>query len=248
MPKNTDTETKSPEREAAELAKLGAETAKIHLENQAAEIDLRKAIAEANQAQNEAIVSGIIRVERERIEELTKVQDHYVFHHYFDGPVNIKSVYGALNTLNAWDRLYPESPWTIHINSPGGDAVAGMQLFDTITRYSSRGGGSHEITMIVEGYAASMAGILLQAADVRKVGAQSYLMIHEISAGTGGKIGDIKDDVKWYQMMCDRIAALFVSRSGGLISLEDFKKGWERHDWWLDSDESLRLGFVDAID
>ena len=68
-----------------------------------------------------------------------------------------------------------------------------------------------------------------------------------IPAGTGGKIGEIKDEVKWYEKVCARIVDIFVERSEGGITEEDFKKGWERADWWLDSKESLARGFVDEI-
>jgi ATP-dependent protease ClpP protease subunit len=86
----------------------------------------------------------------------------------------------------------------------------------------------------------------LQTGDTRWIGAQSYLMIHEISAGTGGKIGDMKDDVDFYDRICDRVVDIFVSRSGK-ITKAAFKKKWQRTDWRLLADESLKLGFVDEI-
>lgn len=245
----TETTTKSPALEAAEIAKLNAEVAAL-----AAETAKDQAIA--LKEQRNADISAITLKERERVEELTAVQDHYQLHHTFDGPVNTASVYGLLNTMSAWDRLHPESAWTIDINSPGGSAIAGMHLFDQIVAYSKRGKGSHHITITVRGMAASMAGILLQAADKRRIGPEAFLMIHEISAGTGGKIGEIKDDVKWYERMCERVASIFVKRATEAakendnikgISAAAFKKSWERTDWWIDSEEALKLGFVDEI-
>lgn len=240
---------KSPALEAAEIAKLEAEAASLKVEavkNQAI------ALKESHQA----AISGITLEERRRVEQLTLVQDHYVFHHAFDGVVGEASVYGCLNTMHAWHRLYPGSDWSITINSPGGSVIHGMHLFDQIVAYSKRGGGEHKITITVRGYAASMAGILLQAADVRRIGPESFLMIHEISSVTGGKIGDMKDDMKWYEKVCERIVDVFVKRAKEAaennpvvkgITPAVFKKGWERTDWWIDSEESLRLGFVDEI-
>lgn len=251
----TETTTKSPALEAAEIAKLNAEVAALQAE-------AAKDTAIALKEQRNADISAITLKERERVEELTGVQDHYQFHHTFDGPVGSNSVYGLLNTMSAWHRLYPESSWTIDINSPGGSVIAGMHLFDQIVAYSIRGGGTHHITMTVRGYAASMAGILLQAADTRRIGPESYLMIHEISAGSGGKIGEIKDDVKWYEKVCQRIVDIFVERSAKAAAADKvaeapkgikgitsaaFKKGWTRIDWWIDSAEALKLGFVDEI-
>lgn len=255
---------KSPEREAAELRKLeleinklGIETNSLLIDQQLKQEELREKAAKADLARHDADYRQISLAEKRRAEELMKIQDHYMFHHFFDGPVNEKSVYGCLNTMNAWHRQHPDSAWEITINSPGGSVIDGMHLFDQLVTYSKRGGGNHEITITVRGYAASMGGILLQAADIRRIGRESYLMIHEISAGAGGKIGEIKDDVKWYEKVCERIVDIFVTRAAEAkannpdkikgITAATFKKSWERHDWWLDSDDALKHGFVDAI-
>ena len=263
MSDTTTTEIKSPEREAMELEKMEVEIAGLKIDQALKVLDqdikaaeLREKLAKALEAEHDATYRGIVVAEKSRSEELLKIQDHFVFHHLFDEPVDRKSVFACLNTMNMWHRQYPESDWHIEMNSPGGSVIAGMHLFDQITAYSKRGGGNHKITMTVRGYAASMAGILLQAADVRRIGPEAFLMIHEISAGTGGKIGEIKDDVKWYEKLCERVVDIFVNRSQEAakdnpaikgITKAAFKKSWERIDWWVDSAESLRLGFVDEI-
>lgn len=256
-------------KEDAEIQKLVAEAKAAEaavnssvLEQAKLKEEARKVAAEADQATFDAAIRKITLAERSRMEDLAVVQDHYVHHHFFDGYVGEKSVFGCLNTLAAWHRTEPNCDMDITINSPGGSVIDGMHLFDQITAYSLRGGGTHKVTITVRGYAASMAGILLQAADVRLIGPESYLMIHEISAGTGGKIGEIKDDVKWYQKLCDRVVDIFVARASdaarvdalrdeplGVVGIdkEEFGKRWERHDWWLDSKEALELGFVDGI-
>jgi len=237
----------SPEHEAALIAKLRAEEEELKSQQELRKAEIAKVLAEAKREEHEAAVAAISRKERERIEELTAVADHYVFHHNFDGPVGSNSVAVALQTINAWHRLHPDSKWTITMNSPGGSVIEGMHLFDALTAYSKRGGGTHEITMVVRGYALSMAAILLQAVDKRVIGPESYLLIHEVSAAAMGKIGEMKDDMKWYEKICERISTIFVQRSNGKISKTKFKSNWTRKDWWLSSDEALALGFVDEI-
>lgn len=237
----------SPAHEEALIAKLAAETEELKRQATLRDAEIRGVLAEAVKEEHQAEIAAIQLRERQRLDELTSVSDHYWFHHFFDGSVSEKTVYSCLNTLNAWHRLHPESAWDITINSPGGSVIDGMHLFDALTAFSRRGGGTHHITMTVRGYAASMGAILLQAVDRRVVGPESYLLVHEISAGASGKIGELKDDIKWYDRICDRVANIFVQRSGGKISAAAFKRNWARKDWWLDSDEALKLGFVDAI-
>jgi ATP-dependent protease ClpP protease subunit len=237
----------SPAHEKALIAKLKAEEAELKYQQELRKAEIAKTLAEAQREEHEAAMAGIARKERQRIEDLTAVSDHFVFHHTFDGAVGANSVKICLQTMDAWHRQHENSEWTITMNSPGGSVTEGMHLFDALTAYSKRGGGTHQITMIVRGYAASMAAILLQAVDKRVIGPESYLLIHEISAAAIGKVGEMKDDMKWYEKICDRIATIFVQRSGGKISKGKFKANWTRKDWWLSSDEALALGFVDEV-
>jgi ATP-dependent protease ClpP protease subunit len=134
-----------------------------------------------------------------------------------------------------------------------------MHLFDQIVAYSKRPWdtsdkprGQHPTTMTVRGYAASMGGILLQAADHRIIGPESYLMIHEVATYFRGKVGDMEDEIEFLRMVSDRVAESFLRRAkylkgGDAMSKEDFYKLWKKTDKWLSSEQSLDHGFVDEI-
>ena len=61
-----------------------------------------------------------------------------------------------------------------------------------------------------------MAGILLQAGDIRIMGAESWLMIHEISFGASGKIGEIEDTVEWVKKIQERVVKIFAVDRGAV--------------------------------
>jgi ATP-dependent Clp endopeptidase proteolytic subunit ClpP len=168
-------------------------------------------------------------------------EEHRVYQ--FRGTVDRDSVSRCITALSRWHRIDPECAIEIVFNSPGGSVIDGMALFDYLIQL----GKTHTVTTVCRGMAASMAGILLQAGTHRVIGAESYLMIHELSAITGGKVGEIEDSVKFYKTICDRVVDIFVKRSGGKCSKALFVKSWSRQDWWLTSAEALRLGFVDEI-
>lgn len=149
--------------------------------------------------------------------------------------------------LDTWHRLDPEAPWTIIMNSPGGSVIDGMALFDHLSAHSLRGGGTHELTIVVRGFAASMGGILLQAADKRICGPESVILIHKISTITGGSLDDIEDEVEFLRMLTKRVEQIFISRAGGKLDIRTLRKNWQRKDWWIDSDRALALGVVDEI-
>jgi ATP-dependent Clp endopeptidase proteolytic subunit ClpP len=229
-----------------ELVKIAAEADKAIAEAETARALSRLHIANAREAEAQA-EKHEIELTAAREKELSRQHSDYHKRLYqFSGTVERASVNACMSQLREWDRLDPSCDIEVIFNSPGGSVIDGMALFDLLVRLSLRGGGSHKVTIGAQGYAASMAGILLQAGDVRWIGAQSYLMIHEISAGASGKIGEITDAVKFYDAICARVVDIFVERSGK-ISKAKFIAGWLRTDWWLMSDAALKLGFVDEV-
>ena len=218
---------RSEHLDAAEAEKFRAEAAKAAAES---EIAMHSATIRRLEAE---------KAERQRAEELAGDKYHHVYR--FHGEVNSNSVKGCMSQLDVWDRLDPECEVKIVFNSPGGSVVDGMALWDYLVGFRK----THTLYTHAEGMAASMAGILLQAGDVRSMGAESYLLIHEVSAGIMGSFGDIEDRVKWIEMVQDRILSIFANRSK--LSKATLKRRWKRKDWWLASDESLKLGFVDEV-
>lgn len=248
----------------AEAAKYEAETEKARAETQVAKAE---AVLKTNEAQRKAAEARTAEYHAEsarvsleatlRQEKIALSSNHH--HHVFEFLTGVyeEPVCAALSQMAIWHRDDPNCDMHIIMDSPGGSVIDGMHLFDQILAYSKRPWdadqlvpgrvGSHSTTMTVRGYAASMAGILLQSADKRIIGPESYLMIHEISSFTGGKIGEIKDEVKFLDKISERVVNIFVRRSNGKITKEEFEKLWERKDWWLTSEEALKYGFVDEI-
>lgn len=242
------------EQQIAEIRKLNAEAAyaeagvtdyRHDATIKAAEAD--KLLAEAEAARYEADIQRINRDRVIRQESFDLLADYYHHVHYFNGDVTAKSVDACMKTLEAWHRQDPLCDMEIKIRSLGGSVIDGMALVDQLTQYSLRGGGTHKITITVRGVAASMAAIILQTADVRRMGPEAYLLVHEPSGVAEGSTGDLKDVMKWFDLMSDRISRLFVNRSNGAVSLEEFQTLWQRKDVWLDSSEALNYGFVDSI-
>lgn len=215
-----------------------AEDVRNYAEAELFQAQAREALAKAKTA--EMALKDKRRAERES--QATNKRNHVL---HFEHPV--RDTQPVREQLDTWHRLDQSAPWTIVMNSPGGSVIDGMALFDHIAAYSLRGGGTHDITMIVRGYAASMGGILLQAADTRICGPESYILIHKISTMTGGSLDDIEDEVKLLKAMTARVEDIFVKRSGGKLSKTMLRRNWTRRDWWLTSTEAKRLGVVDKI-
>jgi ATP-dependent Clp endopeptidase proteolytic subunit ClpP len=181
---------------------------------------------------------------KRRIASELRVTDSLQHVYRFTGPVDEKSVNSAIASLTTWARLDPGCDITIIFSSPGGDVVPGLALYDYLKELRRNG---HYITTVVRGYAASMAGILLQAGDKRIIGAESWVLIHEISAGMMGSFGELEDRLRWLEKVQGRVLDIFTERSGGKKTREEFEKAWSRADFWLDSEMALSWGVADEI-
>jgi len=174
--------------------------------------------------------------------EIRNSRDDRNYLYRFNEKISSESVKRCMQTLTEWSRLDPECAIEIIFSSPGGSIIDGFELFDFLQDLRYQG---HHMTTGTLGYAASMAGVLLQAGDVRWVGQQAWVMIHRAAFGAWGKTYEIEDEVKFIQRIEERILGIFTSRSN--LSKTKIKRNWDRKDWWISADEAMEMGLVDEI-
>lgn len=213
--------------------------------------EARRAQAEARKAEAEARAAEVAATQAER-EEKDLMAD-WRWHNVVDlyGTISEVSVLQLMGRLNLISTLDPTCAIEIVLNSHGGDAFWGMCLYDYIGQLRK----THKVTIIGLGSVMSMAAVLLQAADVRVMGSQAWLVIHKVKTAAMGSPEDIQDVGRWADKMCDRVKAIFVNRSAISTALEadrltaaDMEELWkDRKDWTLDADEALRRGLIDEI-
>jgi ATP-dependent Clp endopeptidase proteolytic subunit ClpP len=210
-----------------------------------AEADLASAEARKESAYAEQEIISLHKDMRDERDELAKDNHYHVY--VFDETVTDNSVKKCIVKLNAWDRIDADCEIEIQINSPGGDIIAGLALIDSIRLLEAKG---HTITTVALGMAASMGGVILQAGNNRVMGKNAMLLLHEGSMGAIGDFGQVEDRVKLMEKLHERILDIFTERSipqNAKTTREYIKKHWKRTDWWVDSEEALKLGFVDEV-
>lgn len=233
---------RTPEEIAANVKKLLAEARKAEAEASKAEAEAAEVTASARTMraraeQDELKLSLVLEGERKR---RATDEEHHIYR--FSSAVNSSSVGSCMDTLTEWHRLYPGCDIEVIFNSGGGSVIDGFELFDFLVDLGQRG---HRVITGCTGMAASMAGILVQAGTERWMSKESWYMIHRAAFGAMGKTFDIEDTVEWIKRIEDRILDIFSGRSK--IPKSTLKKKWERKDWWIDSDEALKLGLVDSV-
>lgn len=235
-------ELRSPAEIEADIALKNADLTLKSLEAEKERAEVRKSLAEALKLEAEANAYAIDLKAKQEHRKAVEAGDRYHHVFYFSDVVHQKSVEDCIGTLTLWSRMDPGCDIEVILNSPGGSIYAGVALYDFLTSIRARG---HKLTITAQGIAASMAGILLQAGDIRQMGAESWVLIHEGSLGAVGNYGEVVDTVEWMKKFQQRAIDIFVKRSN--LTRATIKKNWSRKDWWLDSDECLKHGLVDAV-
>lgn len=245
------------DRYAAEAEKFRAEAKKLEIEAKLAEqrqkAELLHAATLQRMVDDEAYIRNLSRLQAERTWQIEQSKDVYHHIYRFNSVVGESSVKNCMDNLLLWHRTEPGCDIEIIFSSPGGSVIDGLVLFDFIGELRDHG---HRVTTSTYGMAASMAGILLQAGDKRIMHKEAWLLIHEISFGTGGSMGTVEDTVEWLKGIQDRILDIFAARCAQAkkngtatkpLTKGQLEKGWRRKDWWISSDNALTLGLVDEV-
>ena len=129
-------------------------------------------------------------------------------------------------------------PITIWINSPGGDCIAASQIYSMLMDYQS------EVTVKVDGIAASAASVIAMAGNKVLMAPTALMMIHNPSMMAFGdhndmaKAIDILDEVK-----------------ESIINAYEIKTGQSRavlshlmeNETWMNAKKAIELHFADGI-
>ena len=129
----------------------------------------------------------------------------------------------------------------VEINSPGGDVMAGLGIYNMLRNWAKDG---KTVTTRVTGVAASIASIIALAGDKREMPKNTFAMVHQASTIAAGTADDMRDAADMLDKVTGSMRGVYMDRMG-----VDEAKATEimAKDTWLTADESLDLGFATAL-
>lgn len=157
--------------------------------------------------------------------------------------ISVETANRYIKALTKLDTISHE-PIHILLNSPGGDVVQGLAIYDIIQQLKSF------VTITVIGECASMAVGILQAADERVINRHGYLMVHYGNAEIGGHTQ--KTLQNWYahenyvNEAYDVILLARMQNRDDKMTMAKVKS-MMKDDTIIYPREAIRLGLVDRI-
>src|SRR5215470_14395687 len=134
----------------------------------------------------------------------------------------------------------PDSDIRMYVNSPGGDAYAGMAMYDAM-QYVKPDVETYCIGMAMSAGALILAG---GAAGKRYVLPNSKVMIHQGSGGFRGTPSDIQIAAKEILALTRKYAELLAKHSGR--DVDEVMRDIDR-DRFLDPYEAVEYGLADQV-
>ncbi|MCG3418973.1 head maturation protease, ClpP-related [Oceanobacillus jordanicus] len=134
----------------------------------------------------------------------------------------------ALNEAGANDIV-------INLNSPGGDAFAGIAIYNRLKRHEGK------VTVHVDGWACSAASLFPAAADETIMGLGSMLMIHQASSIAFGTKVDMRKEADVLEELEEGIIDIYMTKAN--VSREEIR-GKVDAETWFSSKKAVEIGFA----
>ncbi|TFE30828.1 head maturation protease, ClpP-related [Cohnella luojiensis] len=163
-------------------------------------------------------------------------------------------IYGEISSMAFWgDEVTPKdvndmlnaigdniSELTVRINSPGGDVFAGVAIHSMLKRHPAN------VTVYVDGLAASIASIIALAGNKIVMPKGSLMMIHRpMGSARMSRSEGLRQRADLLDKIENEMTDLYSTKSG--ISAEDIKVLLEKETWYT-AEEAVAAGLADEVE
>jgi ATP-dependent Clp protease protease subunit len=151
----------------------------------------------------------------------------------------------SYNSVRAKISQADGQPINLTISSGGGSVTEGMGIADLVANYPE------ETTATGIGLVASIATVVLLAADNVKMTENAFMMIHRPWSYTMGNADELEATAELLDKMeaklLDIYTASVLKRKGDQKNLKEIITNMMAAETWLTAQEALEFGFIDEI-
>ena len=136
------------------------------------------------------------------------------------------------------ELLSGNGPVTVWINSPGGDCIAASQIYSMLMDYKG------EITVKIDGIAASAATVIAMAGTKVLMSPTALMMIHNPSTSAFGDHRDMAKAIDLLDEVKESIINAYEIKTGNSRTVLGHMMEQET---WMNANKAIELGFADGI-
>jgi ATP-dependent protease ClpP protease subunit len=147
---------------------------------------------------------------------------------------------GGLTSKDFAQRLAGlKGPLQVNINSAGGDVFQGIAIGNALRDHKGR------VKTVVDGVAASIASVIVQAGDEREMAPGSMLMAHDAFGFCVGDASEMSRTAQALDKVSNVLAGVYAERSG-----RGTPASWRevmRAETWYTDREAVTAGLADRV-
>ena len=156
--------------------------------------------------------------------------------------VDVRTSTDLIKQLMVLEKLDQEKEITFYINSPGGEVVSGLAVYDYIRMMKA------PVRTVCIGTAASMGAVLFLAGDKREMLPHTRLMIHDPAYGGGDMAGKKPHELQQYvdklRQSQEIIAKIIAEKTGKSLD-EVYEK--TKDDSYFNAAEAMEYGLATGV-
>lgn len=127
---------------------------------------------------------------------------------------------------------------TVRVNSPGGSVFEGMAIASMLRSHPA------DITVRVDGIAASIASVIAMAGDRVVMMPGATMMIHDASGMCLGDAADMAKMAELLDLLSNNIADIYAAKAGG--TRDEWRTTMRAEKWYL-AQEAVDAGLADEV-
>lgn len=125
---------------------------------------------------------------------------------------------------------------TLRLNSPGGNVFDGMAIYNQIKQHEA------QVTVYVDGLAASMGSVIAMAGDLVVMPENAMMMIHNPWTMAVGDAEELRNNADLLEKIKKAMISAYTNKSG--LSEEEVSSIMDEETWYTGA-EAVAIGFAD---
>ena len=157
------------------------------------------------------------------------------------GPITTELANDVMARLLYLEQEDPDEPVDLRVNSPGGEVMAGLAIYDTMANLTC------PVATTCSGLAASMASVLLAGGGKgrRRATSNARILIHQPwSGGFQGQATDLERTAQEVLRQRALVDDILAGATGQTV--ERIHRDTDR-DTWFSADEAVVYGLIDEV-
>lgn len=128
----------------------------------------------------------------------------------------------------------------VRINSKGGDVFSGIAIYNALKTSKA------DITIYVDGVAASIAGVIALCGKPLYMSPYAKLMLHSVSGGTWGNASALRRMAGVMEALQEDLARMIAARCG-MEAEAVAARYFDEQDHWISAEEAVGMKLADGI-